>query len=100
LICCDLAIADQDAIFGLSEINWGVIPAGVVSKAISTVMGDRQGLYYVMTGEQFNGAKAVELGLVNEAVPADRLEQRTRELERNLLSKNPTVLRQASIAYK
>lgn len=100
LICCDLAIADQDAIFGLSEINWGVIPAGVVSKAISTVMGDRQGLYYVMTGEQFNGAKAVELGLVNEAVPADRLEQRTRELARNLLSKNPTVLRQARIAYK
>jgi trans-feruloyl-CoA hydratase/vanillin synthase len=100
LICCDLAIADQDAVFGLSEINWGIIPAGVVSKAISTVMGDRQALYYVMTGEQFNGTKAVELGLVNEAVPADRLKQRTTELARNLLSKNPTVLRQARIAYK
>jgi trans-feruloyl-CoA hydratase/vanillin synthase len=100
LICCDLAIADQDAIFGLSEINWGVIPAGVVSKAISTVMGDRQALYYVMTGEQFNGTKAVELGLVNEAVPADRLKQRTTEVARTLLKKNPTVLRQARIAYK
>lgn len=100
LICCDLAIADKDAIFGLSEINWGVIPAGVVSKAISTVMGDRQALYYVMTGEQFNGTKAVELGLVNEAVPAERLKQRTTEVARNLLGKNPTVLRQARIAYK
>jgi trans-feruloyl-CoA hydratase/vanillin synthase len=100
LICCDLAIADQDAVFGLSEINWGVIPGGVVSKAISTVMGDRKALYYVMTGEQFNGAKAVELGLVNEAVPAAQLVQRTRELARNLLGKNPTVLRQARMAYK
>jgi trans-feruloyl-CoA hydratase/vanillin synthase len=100
LICCDLAIADQDAVFGLSEINWGVIPGGVVSKAISTVMGDRKALYYVMTGEQFNGVKAVELGLVNEAVPSGQLVQRTRELARNLLGKNPTVLRQARMAYK
>jgi trans-feruloyl-CoA hydratase/vanillin synthase len=100
LICCDLAIADQDAVFGLSEINWGVIPGGVVSKAIATVMGDRKALYYVMTGEQFNGAKAVELGLINEAVPASQLEQRTTELARSLLNKNPTVLRQARMAYK
>ncbi|MFV3075352.1 p-hydroxycinnamoyl CoA hydratase/lyase [Niveispirillum fermenti] len=100
LICCDLAIADEKAVFGLSEINWGVIPGGVVSKAIGTVMGDRQALYYVMTGEQFDGAKAVSLGLVNEAVPKERLRQRTTELARTLLGKNPTVLRQAKLAYK
>ncbi len=100
LICCDLAIADEKAVFGLSEINWGVIPGGVVSKAIATVMGDRQALYYVMTGEQFDGAKAVSLGLVNEAVPKDRLRARTAELARTLLGKNPTVLRQAKLAYK
>jgi trans-feruloyl-CoA hydratase/vanillin synthase len=100
LICCDLAIADQDAVFGLSEINWGVIPGGVVSKAIATVMGDRKALYYVMTGEQFNGAKAAELGLVNEAVHASQLRQRTTEHARSLLKKNPTVLRQERMAYK
>lgn len=100
LICCDLAIADEKAVFGLSEINWGVIPGGVVSKAIATVMGDRQAIYHVMTGEKFTGEKAVELGLINEAVPADRLEDRTREVARVLLEKNPTVLRQARMAYK
>jgi len=95
-----LAIADQNAVFGLSEINWGVIPGGVVSKAISTLMGDREALYYVMTGEQFNGARAVEVGLVNEAVPAGELKQRTTDLAQMLLKKNPTVLRQARLAYK
>ena len=100
LICCDLAIADEKATFGLSEINWGVIPGGVVSKAIATLMGDRQALYYVMTGEQFDGAHAVELGLVNEAVPKERLRARTAEIARTLLGKNPTVLRQARMAYK
>jgi feruloyl-CoA hydratase/lyase len=100
LICCDLAIADEKAVFGLSEINWGIIPGGVVSKAISTLMGDRQALYYVMTGEQFNGARAVELGLVNEAVPKEKLRARTTELAKVLLSKNPTAMRQTRMAYK
>ena len=100
LICCDLAVTDEKAVFGLSEINWGVIPGGVVSKAISTLMGDREAMYYVMTGEKFTGARAKELGLVNEAVSAEKLEERTRELAKILLEKNPTVLRQARMAYK
>lgn len=100
LICCDLAIASEDAVFGLSEINWGVIPGGVVSKAISTLMNDRKAMYYVMTGEKFGGKMAEQLGLVNEAVPADKLRERTRELAQVLLGKNQTVLRQARMAYK
>lgn len=100
LICCDLAIAADTATFGLSEINWGVIPGGVVSKAISTLMNDRKAMYYVMTGEKFDGKKAEALGLINESVPADELRARTVELANVLLEKNPTVLRQARLAYK
>ncbi|HVO16480.1 MAG TPA: p-hydroxycinnamoyl CoA hydratase/lyase [Alphaproteobacteria bacterium] len=100
LVACDLAIAAEDAIFGLSEINWGIIPGGVVSKAITEVLGLRQALYYVMTGENFDGRKAASIGLVNEAVPADRLRARTAELARVLMNKNPSVLRQAKIAVK
>lgn len=100
LIACDLAIADEKAQFGLSEINWGIIPAGVVSKAISKVMNQRDALYYIMTGETFDGKKAARMGLVNEAVPKAKLRPRTTQLARKLLEKNPTVLRQAKIAFK
>ena len=100
LIACDLAIAAEDAVFGLSEINWGIIPGGVVSKAITEVLGLRQALYHVMTGENFDGKRAAEMGLVNEAVPAERLKARTEELACVLMTKNPTVLRQAKIALK
>src|SRR5690606_39658991 len=68
--------------------------------AISTLMGDGEALYHVMTGERFDGRRAKELGVVNEAVPAARLKERTRELAKVLLDKNPTVLRQARMAYK
>jgi len=100
VIACDLAIAAEEATFGLSEINWGIIPAGVVSKAVSVVMNQRDALYYVMTGETFDGVKAAAMGLVNEAVPRGKLRERTRSLARTLLEKNPTVLRQAKVAFK
>ena len=60
LVSCDLAIAAEEATFGLSEINWGIIPAGVVTKAVSQVMSQRDCLYYIMTGETFDGRKAAE----------------------------------------
>jgi feruloyl-CoA hydratase/lyase len=100
MICCDLAIAAEEAVFGLSEINWGIIPGGVVPKALSTLVNDRKALYYIMTGEQFGGRVAAELGLVNEAVPLAELVGRTRALAKTLLGKNPTVLRAAKLSYK
>ncbi|MDR7094596.1 p-hydroxycinnamoyl CoA hydratase/lyase [Hydrogenophaga laconesensis] len=100
LISCDLAIASDDATFGLSEINWGIIPAGVVNRAVAQVMNERDAMYYVMTGEPFDGRKAARMGLVNESVPADQLRARVIELADILKKKNPTVLRTAKIAYR
>jgi trans-feruloyl-CoA hydratase/vanillin synthase len=100
LVACDLALAAEDAVFGLSEINWGILPAGNVTKAASEALGYRDALYLVMTGEPFDGRTAAQKGLVNLAVPRAQLRERTRALARVLLSKNQTVLRGAKIAMK
>jgi len=100
LVSCDLAIAAEEAVFGLSEINWGIIPAGVVTKAVAQVMSQRDALYYIMTGETFDGRKAAAMNLVNEAVPLKDLRARTRQLAVTLMGKNPTVLRAAKTAYR
>jgi trans-feruloyl-CoA hydratase/vanillin synthase len=100
LVACDLAIAANEATFGVSEINWGIIPGGNVTKALSEAMNHKAALYYIMTGEPFNGTVARETGLVNESVPLAQLRDRTRELAKVLLTKNPTVLRQAKNTFK
>ena len=100
LVSCDLAIAAEEATFGLSEINWGIIPAGVVTKAVAQVMSQRDALYYIMTGEAFDGRKAAAMNLVNEAVPLKDLRARTGQLAVTLMGKNPTVLRAAKAAYR
>ena len=100
VVSCDLAIAAEDAQFGLSEVNWGILPAGNVSRAVADTMRTRDGLYYVMTGELFDGRKAAEMGLVNEAVPGEKLRERVRELADVLLAKSPEVLKAAKDAFK
>ncbi len=89
---CDIVITDEAAIYGLSEINWGIIPAGVVSKVIVDKMPLRDALFYSMTGRTFDGKKAVEMNLANIAVPADRLREETVEICRELMGKNPVAL--------
>jgi feruloyl-CoA hydratase/lyase len=96
---CDMAIAAEEATFGVSEVNWGIIPAGNVVKLMSWIMAPRDGLYYCMTGETFDGRKAAELRLVNEVVPLSRLRERTAEVARMLMAKNLSAMRATKHTY-
>jgi trans-feruloyl-CoA hydratase/vanillin synthase len=99
LCACDLAVADEDATFGLSEINWGIIPAGIVTKSVAMALSQRKALYYIMTGDNFDGREAEAIGLVNFAVPKDQLMAKTTVLAKKLMEKNPVVLRACKSAY-
>jgi len=100
LFACDLAIADEDAHFGLSEINWGILPGGGATKVISELAPMRDAMYHALTGENIDGRKAAERRMVNEAVPADRLRARVTEIARVLLSKNPAALKASKDAVR
>jgi len=100
LVACDLAIASETAVFGLSEINWGIPPGNLVSKAMADTVGHRRALEYIMTGDTFTGAQAAEFGLVNRAVPLERLREETKALALKLAGKNPVVLRAAKHGFK
>jgi trans-feruloyl-CoA hydratase/vanillin synthase len=100
VVACDLATAANEATFGLSEVNWGIIPAGNVTKATAETIGYRNALYYAMTGETFDGKQAAAMGLVNSSVPRKKLKAHTRKIAQTLLEKNQTVLRGIKIAMK
>jgi trans-feruloyl-CoA hydratase/vanillin synthase len=100
LVACDLAIAADEAVFGLSEVNWGIPPGNLVSKAVADTMGHRQALHYIMTGDTFTGKEAAAMGLVNKSVPKAELRDAVIALAAKLLEKNPVVLRHAKIGFK
>jgi trans-feruloyl-CoA hydratase/vanillin synthase len=100
LFACDIAIAADDAQFGLSEINWGILPGGGASKVAADLMPLRKAMYHAMMGENLNGKQAEAQGLVTEAVPADRLEARVREIAEALLKKDRAALRATKWAVR
>jgi trans-feruloyl-CoA hydratase/vanillin synthase len=100
LVSCDLAIASVDARFGLSEVNWGVTPGNLVTRALAEVIPTRDAMYYIMTGEPFDGRKAAEIRLVNEAVPADQLRDRTIEIAKKLSGLSQWVVRGAKLGFR
>ncbi len=100
LVCCDLAIAANEAIFGLSEVNWGIPPGGLVSRALAETVSTRDALWFIMTGETFDGVRAAQMRLVNESVPLAQLRERTTEVAQKLAGMNLAVLRAAKVGFK
>jgi len=96
---CDLAIAAEEATFGVSEINFGMFPAGPVTRSLTRLVRPRDGLLHAMTGRPFDGRAAERMGLVNRAVPAATLRDETFALAREIASKDPFALRATKEAF-
>ncbi|WCL53431.1 p-hydroxycinnamoyl CoA hydratase/lyase [Gimibacter soli] len=100
LFACDLAFAAEEAQFGLSEINWGILPGGGASKVIAELVSFRRAMYHAMMGENIDGKTAAEWGLVNEALPLSALKERVTEVAKVLLGKNPVALKATKDAIR
>jgi len=71
--CCDIVIAAADTKFGFSEVRLGIIPA-VISPFVLSKIGQSNARRLFLTGERFDAAEAVELGLLARALPEDALD--------------------------
>jgi trans-feruloyl-CoA hydratase/vanillin synthase len=100
LFACDLAFAAEEAQFGLSEINWGILPGGGATKVVVDLLPMRDAMYHTLTGEMISGKKAAEWRLVNEAVPLEKLRARVCAVAEVLLEKNPVALKAAKDAVR
>lgn len=100
LFACDLAICADEAEFGLSEINWGILPGGGATKVVVDLLPMRDAMYHALTGERIPGPQAAAWRLVNESVPLERLEARVTELAEVLLQKNPVALKATKDAVR
>jgi trans-feruloyl-CoA hydratase/vanillin synthase len=100
LVGCDLAVAADEATFGVSEINWGIPPGSVVSRALAETVGPRNALLHIMTGRTFDGRRAAEMGLVNWSTPLAQLRGEVEALARELLEKSPVALYAAKLGFR
>ncbi len=100
LYSCDLAFCADEAEFGLSEINWGILPGGGATKVAVELMPMRKAMYHALMGENLTGKQAEAAGLVNESHPVAALEARVNEVAQKLLKKNLDTLKATKDAVR
>ncbi len=88
----DIAVAGADAVFAFSEVKLGIIPA-VISPFALAKIGPGAARRYFLTGERFDAATALRLGLVHEV--ADDLDAAVDTVVGELLSAGPRAVRWA-----
>ncbi len=89
--CCDMVVASDRALFCLSEVRLGLIPA-VISPYVVAAIGERASRRYFMTAERFNAEEALRLELVHEVVSEVALDETVDNLINHLLQGGPEAL--------
>ncbi|MCJ7520918.1 MAG: enoyl-CoA hydratase/isomerase family protein [Dehalococcoidia bacterium] len=93
VMVCDLAIASEDAKLSDQHANRGLVPGGGASQRLPRLIGIRKAKELLFTGDRITPAEAERLGLINKAVPADKLEEATNEIVQKLVVKSPMALK-------
>jgi methylglutaconyl-CoA hydratase len=92
--CCDIAVADREALFALSEVRLGLVPA-VISPYVIAAMGTRNARRFFLTGEPMSARKARRVGLIHEIAKPSRLDKAVEHQVGMLLAGGPLAIRES-----
>jgi trans-feruloyl-CoA hydratase/vanillin synthase len=96
---CDVALASEDAQFGLPEVNFGHFPAGETTPILANYLQAKHGLYYALSGKMMSAKEAERIGLISRAVPRADLDYEVMEFARCLAEKSPLALKAVKEAW-
>jgi enoyl-CoA hydratase len=97
---CDVRIASTEAKLGQPETSLGIVPGGGGTQRLPRLVGLGQAMKLVLTGELIDADEAARIGLVEEALPPEGLDERVDELAGAMAEKSPLALRRAKEALR
>lgn len=90
-LLCDIVLAAEDTIFqDAPHFSNGLVPGDGVHIIWPLLLGPNRGRYFLLTGQKLSAAEALNLGVVNEVLPRDKLLPRAWELA-EILAKQPRL---------
>jgi crotonobetainyl-CoA hydratase len=93
VFACDLAVMSEDAILGLPEVTRGVYPGGGGAIRLPRQVPQKLAMQMLLTGEPISATQALDWGLVNQLVPADKVLDAAVELARRIAANSPHSVR-------
>jgi len=85
---CDIAVADEQTVFGFTEVKLGILPA-VISPFALAKIGRSAARELFLTGARFSAARAKEIGLVHAVASGHELDNAVATYVRELLAGGP-----------
>ncbi len=92
-LSCDVRLASQRARFGLPQVASGLLPTGGGTQRLPRLIGRGKALELILTAETISAEEALEIGLVSQVVPQEKLAAEVEALAQNMASKAPIALR-------
>ncbi|WP_321493019.1 enoyl-CoA hydratase-related protein [uncultured Desulfobacter sp.] len=99
-LACDFIYASEKAVFGLPEINLGLIPGFGGTQRLSRVVGKNRAKEMIFTGGNITADKALEYGMVNQVCPHESLMDEVKKTAQRIASKGCVALRAAKEAIQ
>ena len=97
ILASDIAVAAASTSFGQVEVSRGILPFGGATLRFPRAVGWGNAMRWMLTGERFDAAEALRMGLVQEVVPDGRQFDRGLEIARRIAAQAPLAV-QATLA--
>ena len=98
ILCCDMRLACDTAVFGLPEIQLGVIPDLGSTQRLPRIVGPGIAKELIITGRRIDAAEALRVRLVDHVYPKDQLMTEARKLAEEIAKINPQLTQGAKRA--
>jgi enoyl-CoA hydratase/carnithine racemase len=95
---CDVIVAADNAVFGLTEVSLGIIPGGGGTQSLPRLIGRNRAKELIFAARRIRADEAYRLGLVNHVVPSAELLPKATELATEFMKNSPFAVRQAKWA--
>jgi enoyl-CoA hydratase/carnithine racemase len=98
MLACDLRIASENAVFGATEVRWGIIPGAGGTQRLPRAIPLAKAMEIVLMAESITAEEAYRVGLINKVVPQSELMNEVERWVATLLERGPLALRAAKQA--
>lgn len=100
IAACDIAVATYEALFALTEVKLGLIPA-VISPYVIAAIGERYSRRYMLSAERFSATEAYRIGLLHEIAPGvEQLDEAIGKILDSLLKNGPKAQAESKLLIR
>jgi|GEM_PF-485311 len=98
MLCCDVRVAAEHAVFGLTEVRWAIMPGAGGTQRLPRAVPLAKAMEMILMGETCSAQEAYRIGLVNAVVPAADVLPTAKRWAATICDRGPLAVRAAKEA--